>query len=248
MSAFAWPDRGEEAGGTHDFAAIAAAISLADRPASVRLAKSAPLPAGISLLIAVAARDEQSITAASRQTGRTPRDLQKAASFFIEQVLFADDTDSYRILGVSVNAGSEEIRRNMAMLMRWLHPDVRHGGAAPQVDGAAEQGFDRSIYAALVSRAWDNLKTSDRRSKYDATHVRPTAHRSRGTSPHAGASHADHMSRTPHPAARSRRPPVLSPIPRPATAPLLGADARLKSATGFWQRMLYRLAGLLGRP
>ena len=43
----------------------------------------------------------------------------------------------------------------MALLMRWLHPDV---------DASAGE---RSIFAGRVTKAWENLKTPDRRAAYD---------------------------------------------------------------------------------
>jgi curved DNA-binding protein CbpA len=42
----------------------------------------------------------------------------------------------------------------MAMLLRWLHPDL---------DGHGE----RAVFASRVTRAWDNLKNKERRAVYD---------------------------------------------------------------------------------
>ena len=58
------------------------------------------------------------------------RTVRKAAAFFIEQILLYPEADSYRVLGAERNAAAGELRRNMALLLRWLHPDLdRHGTA-----------------------------------------------------------------------------------------------------------------------
>ena len=62
--------------------------------------------------------------------------------------------DSYRVLGAARGAGAAELRSNMALLMRWLHPDVNANGA-------------RLMLAARVTRAWETVKTPDRRAAYD---------------------------------------------------------------------------------
>ncbi len=50
--------------------------------------------------------------------------MRQAATFFIEQILFAPNADSYRVLGASTSASAGELRRNVALLLRWLHPDL----------------------------------------------------------------------------------------------------------------------------
>ena len=42
----------------------------------------------------------------------------------------------------------------MALLLRWLHPDIVHNG-------------DRSIFVGRVTGAWESLKTRERRARYD---------------------------------------------------------------------------------
>jgi hypothetical protein len=48
-----------------------------------------------------------------------------------------------------------ELRRNMALLIKWLHPDMDRPG-------------DQSMFVHRVTMAWDDLKTADRRAAYDA--------------------------------------------------------------------------------
>jgi DnaJ-class molecular chaperone len=75
--------------------------------------------------------------------------------FFIEQILFAPDADSYRVLGADADATAEELRRNAALLFKWLHPERDAHGA-------------RATFASRLTAAWSDLKTPDRRAAYDA--------------------------------------------------------------------------------
>lgn len=136
-------------------AALRSAISLVSVPSQVRAVRLAPLPSGTTLLLAVAAGDPEALTEAMTLTGRTEDVLTGAAAFFIEQILLVPDADSYRALGCSPVASASELRTNMALLMRWLHPDV---GTASQKD----------LYVSLVTKAWENVKTAERRQAYDA--------------------------------------------------------------------------------
>ena len=80
--------------------------------------------------------------------------VREAATFFLEQVLLHADADSYRVLGATRGAPYTELRRNMTLLLQWLHPDI-------------DRGDLRSVFAARVTRAWDDLKTPERRAAYD---------------------------------------------------------------------------------
>src|SRR6516162_3642465 len=104
--------------------ALAAALALFDHPASVRLARASRLPKGLTFLLEIAAGEPQALFEARTKTGRSEVALRGAAGFFIEQVLLHPGGDSYRILGGDRDTSARELRRNMALLMRWLHPDV----------------------------------------------------------------------------------------------------------------------------
>lgn len=137
-----------------DGAALKLALELLYVPWRVRLVRKQSLPQGMELLLRIAAGDPASETAAMQATNR-PRDVvTQAATFFIEQILLSPDADSYRVLGASPTATNSELRRNMALLMRWQHPDIAHQG-------------DQSIFAARIATAWNNLKSPDRRAAYD---------------------------------------------------------------------------------
>ena len=135
-------------------AALRLAIDLMHIPSRVRIVREEPLPPGMGLLLQVAARVDEAEREGVEMTGRPIETLREAATFFVEQVLFAPQTDCYRALGSTREATTGELRHNMALLLRWLHPDV-----------AIDR--DRSVFAARVALAWDTLKTPDRRAAYD---------------------------------------------------------------------------------
>ena len=138
-----------------DQMALKIAINLIHVPSQVRLMRSEPLPDDVLMLLRIAAGDRDTEQTAVALTGRAPEFIRRAASFFIEQILFAPDADCYRVLGASEQASAGELRRNMGLLLRWLHPDVDPRG-------------ERSPFVGRVTGAWNNLKTPERRSAYDS--------------------------------------------------------------------------------
>jgi hypothetical protein len=134
--------------------ALQIAIDLLHVPSQVRFVRATPLPDGMLMLLRIAAGDEEAELQAAALSGRSRDVVRRAATFFIEQILLAPYTDSYRILGASPQAGASELRRNFALLTRWLHPDRN----APN---------DRSIFIDKVTAAWNDLKTPERRAVYD---------------------------------------------------------------------------------
>jgi DnaJ domain len=151
-----------------DRMAVKLAIDLLHVPSQVRLVRSEPLPDGVLLVLQVAAGEEEAGQLAASITGRSRETVRRSAAFFIEQILFAPNADSYRVLGAASQATAGELRRNVALLLRWLHPDL-------DADGA------RSIFAHRVTEAWNNLKTPERRAAYDAQR-RTAASRKKGKS------------------------------------------------------------------
>ena len=131
------------------------------------------LPDGVLLLLRIAAGDGEAERTAVAISGRSLETVQRSAAFFIEQILFAPNADSYRVLGANPQANSGELRRNVALLLRWLHPDLDGNGA-------------RSIFARKVTEAWNNLKTPERRAAYDAQRRFANDRMSRGKSNSAG--------------------------------------------------------------
>jgi hypothetical protein len=137
------------------WAALRLALDLHYVPWRVRVVRTQPLPEGLLQLLRVAAGDPETVDAAAQATGRAPGVVREAAGFFIEQILLSPDADSYRVLGAGPGAPGGDLRQNMALLMKWLHPDI------------ARQG-DPSIYATRIAAAWNNLKTRERRAAYDS--------------------------------------------------------------------------------
>jgi hypothetical protein len=137
-----------------DKVALKIAIDLMHVPSQVRLLRSEPLPDGVLTLLRIAAGDAEAEGTAATAAERPPAVVQQAATFFIEQILFAPNADSYRVLGASPQASAAELRRNVALLLRWLHPD-----RDPQ--------DERSVFVGRVTAAWNDLKTPERRVAYD---------------------------------------------------------------------------------
>lgn len=135
-------------------AALRSAIDLFHMPSHVRHVRREPLPDGVYELLQIAAGDNGILQAASERLDRDPGVVRDAAVFFIEQVLLLKDADSYRTLGTTRDAPTHELRRNAALLLKWLHPD------AQSPDG-------RGVLAARVTAAWNDLKTLERRAAYD---------------------------------------------------------------------------------
>jgi hypothetical protein len=142
--------------------ALHAALALLKDPVAVRQLQRAELPHGISELLVIAIGEDSALAKAQVYTGRSRHALQEAAGFFVEQVLLDHDADSYRVLGGSRRSTHEELRHNMALLMRWLHPDLQalRNGAAT----------DREVFSSRVTRAWEDLKNDERRRAYDRLH------------------------------------------------------------------------------
>jgi hypothetical protein len=137
-----------------DMAAVRAAIDILLIPSRVEQAREAALPGGMSVLLEVAAGNGEAVRRAAERTGRPAELVRQAAVFFIEQVLLSQSSDSYRVLGATAMVTAGELRRNMALLQKWLHPDV-------------QRERERSIFASRVALAWDDLKTPERRTAYD---------------------------------------------------------------------------------
>ena len=139
-----------------EVSAIKVAIDLIHLPSRLQLVRSEPLPPGIENLLRIAAGEEQAETEAAALTDRPRTVIRQAVAFYIEQILLGPQSDSYRVLGSTSSASTQDLRRNMALLLMWLHPDKDPRG-------------ERSLFAARVTGAWDNLKCPERRAAYDAT-------------------------------------------------------------------------------
>lgn len=134
--------------------ALRTAVELVHMPTRARLLRREPLPDGVVDLLRIAAGEDDAIRSASTALERPADVVRQAAEFFIEQVLLAPESDSYRVLGADPTAPSAELRRNLGLLLKWLHPDL-------------ERGAEHALYVNRVTQAWDDLKTQDKRTSYD---------------------------------------------------------------------------------
>lgn len=203
--------------------ALELAVGLLQLPSRARALRDAPLPRDVDALLNIVADEGRARADAARQMGLTEAKVGDAASFYVEQILLHPDADSYRALGASAEAGIDQLRRNMALLLRWLHPDH-------------EANSERTIYVGRVTNAWNNIKTAERRFAYDATRklapdVRPSQ---RGSDTEPGRS----------PIRRNGRAPVRPA--RPAGAPRTKSGSRRRSRRkrrGTFWRILGMLLG-----
>lgn len=155
--------------------ALRLALDLWHMPSRIHYMRTAPLPEGIPLLLRIAAGEAAAEREAIQLIDRPLTEIQEAAGFFIEQILFAPESSSYRVLGASPEASNAELRRNMALLVRWLHPD-------------GDCQADRRVFIKRVTSAWDDVKTAERRAGYDRRIAldAPPSYRPSYTRPHLG--------------------------------------------------------------
>lgn len=172
------------------------------------------------MLLEVAAGDQDALADAATRIDQPEAVLQDAAGFFIQQVLLNPRSDNYRVLGASCDASSEELRRHMALLMRWLHPDI-------VTKGMKTSGLDRSIHVTRVSKAWEAVKTGERRAGYDRA---LTAQRRQDGGPRSGPKSGDAL-------ARSKRDSSRKIMHRGGWR----QHALAASGDGFWSRLLLLL-------
>jgi hypothetical protein len=127
--------------------AIDAALDLARMPALARTLGARPIPPDVLELMKIAAGSEDHCRAAAARTGQREEVLIQAARFYLQQILFRTDADSYRILGLASGASKDRARVHMAALLQWLHPDRNNGLEA--------------LYAHRVIAAWQQISGSE---------------------------------------------------------------------------------------
>lgn len=133
------------------------ALMLLRRPALADvLRQRAALPDDITVVIRIAGGCQDTVGQIAAALGKPEAVLVKAARFYLEQVLFYSETDSYRILGLAPDAPQTLIREHGRWLMRWLHPDT-------------DQSEWETAFSRRVASAWNDLKTPSRRAAYNRT-------------------------------------------------------------------------------
>jgi hypothetical protein len=206
-------------------AALRASIHLMQVPSSVRAVRQAPLPDGMEFLLLVAARDAAAIAEAVHVTGRTPDFIANAAAFFVEQILFAPGADCYRVLGAMPGIPTAALRRHMALLMRWAHPDVTVVSA-------------QSLFVNRVTSAWEELKAPERRAVYDQKFApKQTAVVSGTSSQTASARHTMNPIKKARQAFKRARADDQSP-----RDPVKARDLSAGRSQTFWRTMRHLIA------
>jgi hypothetical protein len=134
-------------------AALLEALAFLRAPRSRRPGADQRLPEGVLQLIRIAAGEDEASEAAQAATHESPATLREAAIFYIQQVFFAPGSNSYRVLGVDPDASDERLREHYRWLARWLHPD-------------RNPDEWEAVFAERVNNAWQDLRTSERRTRY----------------------------------------------------------------------------------
>ncbi|MEX0852704.1 MAG: hypothetical protein WD036_05385 [Bauldia sp.] len=135
-------------------AALYVALELASWPSLASAMRGQPLPADVLGLIRIAAGDPEACRDAAQLTERGAEEIRDAAVLYLQQVLFAQNSDHYRVLGADREASQEILREHLRWLMKWLHPDLSR----------REWG---SVFAERVLGCWQELRSPDRRARYD---------------------------------------------------------------------------------
>lgn len=138
-------------------AALHFALDLAAMPILAGVIQREPLPQEVLDVIKIAAGCADTCQRASNITGKRPEAVRDAAIVYLQTALFFPSADSYRVLGVAREAPQEKIRQHLHWLMKWLHPD------------RAPSDWE-STFAQRVLNAWDDLKSVERRARYDRLH------------------------------------------------------------------------------
>lgn len=203
--------------------ALELAVGLLQLPSRARALRDATLPPDVEALLNIVAGDRHALAEAVRISGLPERSVNDAAGFYVEQILLHPGADSYRALGARPDATTDQLRRNMALLLRWLHPDH-------------EANSGRAIYASRVTEAWNSIKTAERRTAYDAVRIgavdSTVGRRRPGATAGAAAGVRDGSTRP-----RSARPPAARAVADG------GRGDGGRSPRGRIWRMLGRLLG-----
>lgn len=120
--------------------AIEEALDFARMPALARMPVMPPIPPNIVEVMRIAAGSAADCQKASEVTGESSETLVEAARFYLQQLLFRQDADSYRVLGLQPGATRDKAREHMRWLLQWVHPDRNAGLEA--------------VYAERVVKAW----------------------------------------------------------------------------------------------
>lgn len=135
-------------------AALEQALTFISRTDLTATARQQPLPTGVTELLKICSGDNESLLAAQESSRHSQEDVRHAAEFYVQQILFAPDSDHYRILGVDPDDAESKIKLHYRLLVRWLHPDKNSSDW-------------EVVFSERINRAWHALRTPERRLQYD---------------------------------------------------------------------------------
>ena len=135
-------------------AALEQAITFLSRADLISSARQQSLPDGVTEILKISSGDEAELLSAQESSRYSRVDVKHAAQFYVQQILFAPDSDHYRVLGVDPDDPEAKIKLHYRLLVRWLHPDKNSSDW-------------EVVFSDRVNRAWHALRTPDRRREYD---------------------------------------------------------------------------------
>jgi len=139
---------------------FAFALNLYRAPLQYRpyVGKNKPIPPGFSEFLDVLSKREghEAWGEFDDIQGATIQELREAGFFLVKRILFVEDANHYRLFGLDPSTTTQEIRERYRLLIGLFHPDKMPFG-----DEWSE------LYAPKINDAYNILKNSDKRSRYD---------------------------------------------------------------------------------
>ena len=134
--------------------AIEQAITFLSRTDLTVSARQQPLPPGVTDLLKISSGDQDALLVAQQNSRYSLEDVRHAAEFYVQQILFAPDSNHYRVLGVEPSDVEAKIKLHYRLLVSWLHPDKNSSDW-------------EVVFSERINRAWHGLRTPERRRQYD---------------------------------------------------------------------------------
>ncbi len=135
-------------------AAFEQAITFLSRTDLIQTARLQDLPEGVTELLRICSGDQETLLQQKEHSELAEEEIRHAAEFYVQQILFAPDSNHYRILGVAQDDPEAKIKLHYRLLVRWLHPDKNAGNW-------------EVVFSDRVNRAWHSVRTPERRYQYD---------------------------------------------------------------------------------
>ena len=124
--------------------ALDLALDLAQMPTLAGAMRAQPIPSDTLVAIRIAAGCSETGQQAEDATGLPLATIREATALYLQMILLAPESDSYRVLGVLPGASRSEMREHMRWLLKWLHPD-------------RDPDDWESVFAGRVIKAWRDV-------------------------------------------------------------------------------------------